>query len=84
MFKTVSFNFKSPERQGFCIRFLEDVEIHPGANIAVVLVPPLELLDVSGEVAVDEADVRSMEPQAGTHPALVSHLTHDASANGVH
>ena len=48
------------------------------------LIPAFELLYVCREVTVDEADVGGVEPEPGSHPALVPKLAHNAGSNCVH
>ena len=44
----------------------------PGADIVIVLVPPLVLLLVGGQVRVDDTEVGGVKPESHPHPALVT------------
>lgn len=47
-------------------------EKQPAADVLVVLVAPLVLLDVGGQVGVDHTDVRVVEAEADGHSTFVS------------
>lgn len=51
---------------------VELAKLEPTADVSVVLVTSLILLDVSGQVRVDHADVGVVEAKADGHGSLVS------------
>ena len=44
----------------------------PGADVVVVLVPPLVLLLVGGQVRVNDAEVGGVESKSHSHSAFVT------------
>ena len=58
----ITFNFQNSGGQGARILTLKRNKISPGTNFSIVLIPSLQLLSMSCQMAVDKAEVRRVEP----------------------
>ncbi len=79
-----TFNFDNSGGQGTGILPFERHKIGPGTNLSIILIPPLQLLGMSSQMAIHKAEVRRVEPQPGTDASLVAKFAHDAGADSVH